>query len=77
MYVWILEEVEINLRVSEYAVKQQYTQAGNITTNIKVQVYSTLPKLSATNVVTCKYHIDESTKGRYNMSWRRDLLTYI
>ena len=32
-------------------VVQWHTQAGNITTNIKVKVYFTLPELSTTNVV--------------------------
>ena len=43
---------------------QWHTQAGNITTNLKVKVDFTLPELSATNAVTWKCHVDNSTKGR-------------
>ena len=57
------------------AVMQWYTQAGNITNDLKVKVYFTLPALSATNIVTWKCHVDESAKGRYNMILGRDLLT--
>ena len=46
---------------------QWNTQAGNITTNLKVKVDSTLPKLSATNVVTWNCHVYDSAKGRYDM----------
>ena len=48
----------------KYAVMQWHMQAGNITTNIKVKVYLTLPKLSETNVVMWKCHVDDSAKGR-------------
>ena len=48
----------------KYAVMQWHTQAGNITTNIKVKVYFTLTKLSETNVVMWKCHVDDSAKGR-------------
>ena len=50
-------------------------QAGNITTNLKVKADFTLPSLSATNVVTCKYYVYESSKGRYDMILGRYLLT--
>ena len=43
---------------------QWNTQAGNITTNLKVEIYFTLPALSATNVVTWNFHVDDSAKGR-------------
>ena len=36
----------------KYAMIQWHTQAGNITTNIKIKVDFTLPALSTTNVVT-------------------------
>ena len=44
-------------------------------TNIKVKVDFTLPTLSATNVVTWIYHVDESSKGRYDMILGQYLLT--
>ena len=40
------------LHPEKYYVMQWHTQAGNITTNIKVEIYFILPALSATNVVT-------------------------
>ena len=40
------------------------TQAGNITTNLKVQVYFALPALVAMTVVTWRCHVDDSAKGR-------------
>ena len=49
------------------AMMEWNTQAESITTNLKVKVYFTLPTLSATNVVTWKFHLDDSAKGRYNM----------
>ena len=53
---------------------QWHTQAGNITTNIKVEIDFTLTELSATNVVTRKFHLGESAKGRYAMILGRDIL---
>ena len=46
---------------------QWHTQAGNITTNIKVKVDFTLPVLRAKNVVMWKWHVDDSAMGRYYM----------
>ena len=54
---------------------QQYMQAGNITTNLKFEVDSTLSELIAMDVVTYKCHVDDSTKGRYKMILRRYILT--
>ena len=54
---------------------QWQTQAGNITTNLKVKIYFTLPALSATNVVMWKCHVDDPAKGRYNMILGQYLLT--
>ena len=56
-------------------VMQWHTQVGNITTNLKVKIDFTLPALSATNVVTWKCHVDDSTKGIYGMILGRDILT--
>ena len=49
------------------AVIQWYTQAVNITTNLKVQVDFTLPALSENIVVTWNCHVDDSTKVRNYM----------
>ena len=54
---------------------QWHTHAGNITTNLNIKVYFTLPTLSATNFVTWKCHVDDSAKGRHDMILGRDLLT--
>ena len=54
---------------------QWYAQAGNITTNLKVNGYFTLLALIATNVVMWKFHMDYSTKVRYDMILGRYLLT--
>ena len=51
----------------KYYMMQWHTQAGNITTNLRVKVDFTLTVLSAMNIVTCKCHVDNSAKGRYNM----------
>ena len=59
----------------KYAMMQWHTQAGNITTSIKVGVHFTLPTFSVTNVMTWKYHADDSSKGRYDMILGRYLLT--
>ena len=53
--------------LEQYAVIQCHTQAGNITTNIKVKVYFTVPTLSVTNIVTWKYNVNDSAKSRYDM----------
>ena len=54
---------------------QWHTQAGNITANIKVAVGFTLPGLSPAYVVRWNFHVDESTKCRYDIIRRRDILT--
>ena len=54
---------------------QWNTQAGNITTNLKVEVDFTLHVLSTMNVRMWKCHVDDSTKGRYDMILGQDLLT--
>ena len=66
--------VEINIP-KKYYVMQCHTEVGNITTNLKVEVEFTLPEISVTNFMACKYHVDESDKGRYNMILGRDSFT--
>ena len=55
-------------------VIQWQTQAGNITTNLKVNLDFSLPALSVKNVGTWKCHVNESAKGRYEMILGGDLL---
>ena len=40
------------LKTKEYVVVQWHTQAGNITTNMKVKIYFNLYEFSATKIVT-------------------------
>ena len=56
---------------------QCHTQAGNITTNLKVKIYFTLPELSATKIWMCICHEDESSKVRYDMILVRAILTQL
>ena len=63
------------IRLKKDAVTQWHTQAGNITTNLKVKVDFTLPTLSATNVAKWNFHVDDYTKGRYDMILGKYLLT--
>ena len=55
-------------------VMQWHIQAGNITTNIKVEIYFTLTELSTTNVMTWDFYVGESAKGGYAMILVRDRL---
>ena len=45
---------------------QWHTSAGNITTNMRIKVYFTLPALRVTNGVMWKWNVDESAKGIYD-----------
>ena len=63
-YIIVMVRLIEKLRLEEDAVMQWHTQSGNITTNLGVKVNSTLPALSATNIVTWKSHVDNSGKGR-------------
>ena len=57
------------------AVMQWHMQAGNITTNLKVNIDFTLPAISATNFVTWKFHVNDCTKGGCDMILGLYLLT--
>ena len=54
---------------------QWHTQASSITTNLKVKIDFTLPKLSETKTVIWNCHAYGSSKGRYAMILGRDLLS--
>ena len=49
--------------LKKYAAMKIHTQAGSITTNLKVKIYFILPELSATKIITWNCHVDESAKG--------------
>ena len=44
---------------------QWHTQAGIITTNIKVKIDFTLTELSAKNIMTWDFYVGDSAKGGY------------
>ena len=52
-------------------------QAGNITTNLKVKIYFTLPQISATKTATWNFHVDDYARGRYDIILGRCLLTQL
>ena len=56
-------------------VIQWKTQADNIITNLKVKIYFTSPELSTTNTMTWNCHVDEFSKGIYDIILGRYLLT--
>ena len=74
-YTIVVGRLVGKLHSDKDAVMQWHMQAGNITTNIKVKVYFTVPALRTTNVVTWKCHVNDSDKDRYNMILGRKLLT--
>ena len=56
----VIGRIVEKLHPDKYDVMQRHMQDGNITTNLKVNIYCTLPALSVTNVVTWKFHVDDS-----------------
>ena len=54
---------------------QWNTQAGNITTNLKVKIYFTLPALCATNVVMWNCHVNDYAEVRWDIILGQYLLT--
>ena len=70
LMIWLVDK----LYPGKDTVMQWQTQSVNITTNFKVNRDFNLPKLSATNVVMWKCHVDNSAKGSYDMILGRHLL---
>ena len=56
-------------------VMQWHTQDRNITTDIKVKIDFTLTALSAKTFVTWKCHLDDYSKGRYDIILGQYVLT--
>ena len=56
------------LNPKEDAGMKWHTQVGNITTNMRVKIDFTLPGFIVTKIVTCYCHVDEFSKGRYNIN---------
>ena len=69
----------VMIRFVEKLCPEKYSvmhwQAGIITTSFNVKIEFTLPALIATNVVTRKFHVDDSAKYRYDMILVRYVLT--
>ena len=53
---------------------QWHIQVGSITTNLKVKIYFTLSGLSAAKIVMWNFHVNEFSKGRYDMILGRYIL---
>ena len=51
----------------KYYLMQWHTQAGNTNTNVNFKIDFTLPELIETNVLTWKFHVDDSAKSRYDI----------
>ena len=58
-------------------MSQRNTQADSFTTNIKDEIYCTLTEMIKTKNVTWNCHLDESSKGRYDMILDIYLLIYL
>ena len=69
----VTRKIITQLNYKENAVMQWHTQAGKITNNMKVKIYFTSPEFSAKKIVTWNCHVDDPTKGRYNMILGRDI----
>ena len=71
--------IELNPKLkSKEAEKTMWeTQSGKFTTSKKENVDFFLTEFSATKIVTWKFHVKESTNGRYDMILGRDLLTVL
>ena len=61
----ILMGILVKIGLEEDSPMQWNIQAVNITTNLQIKVYFTLPALSASNVVTWNCHMYDSAKSRY------------
>ena len=59
------------------AVMQCHTQSGNITNHLKVEVDFTLHEISAMGIMMWRFHVDESSKGRYYMILGWDILIWL
>ena len=63
----------IKFNPKESYVIQCHTQVGNIITNLKVEIYFTLPELRATKILMWDCHVDDSTMGIYYIILVRDI----
>ena len=63
----VINRLTTKLFPKEDTVVQRHTQVGNITTNLKVKKYFTLPRLSASKTMAYNFHVDDYDMGRYDM----------
>ena len=54
---------------------QKHAQVGNITTNMRVKIDFTLPEPIAKIIVGWNFHVNDSTKVRYDIILGRYILT--
>ena len=64
------------LNPKEDAMVLCHKQAANITTNLKVKTYFTLPEFSTTKILIWDCHVDDYAKVRYAMILGRYLLKH-
>ena len=50
-----------------YAITQRRTQAGNFINNHNYKINFCLSEFSATKILTCECHVDDSEEGRYDI----------
>ena len=80
MDIWYSSTFSLRIIITKHKTKeddviQRQTQAGNITTNLKVDLNITLPVFSATEIMTWECYVDESAKGIHNTIFGRYLWT--
>ena len=71
----LMRSIIAKLKTKKDYLMQWQTQAGNLSTNIKVKIYCTLPNFSVANIVMWYFQVFESAKGRYDVVLGRDLIT--
>ena len=62
------------IKNKEDDVIQWRIQAVNITTNLRVKIDLTLPEFKVKQIVMQNCHVDDYSKGRYDMILGRSLL---
>ena len=62
------------LRITKYNVMKWQNRAGGITNNSKMKVSFYLPYFRATNIITCKFLLGDSTEISYDTIEGRDIL---
>ena len=66
-YRSVMRSIMKNFEIKEGSVVEYHIQADNITTNLKVKIYFTLPEFSTTKTVTWNCHVYDTANGRYDI----------